>query len=83
VSNIAEGYERDGDKEFVQYLYIAKGSCGEVRAQLYLAQVRQYISAEQFAALSASALQVSRVIYGLIEYLRQSQITGKNFKATG
>jgi four helix bundle protein len=83
VSNIAEGYERDGDKEFLQFLYIAKGSCGEVRAQLYLAHDRKYLSSEQFAALSSKAVQTSRVISGLIKYLRQSQITGKKFKATG
>ncbi|MGH9871709.1 MAG: four helix bundle protein [Pyrinomonadaceae bacterium] len=83
ASNIAEGYERDGDKEFVQFLYIAKGSCGEVRAQLYLAHDRSYLSAEQFAALSSKAVQISKVLSGLIKYLRQSQITGKKFKATG
>ncbi|HEV7745319.1 MAG TPA: four helix bundle protein [Pyrinomonadaceae bacterium] len=83
VSNIAEGYERDGDKEFLQFLYIAKGSCGEVRAQLYLAYDRKYLSSEQFAALSSKAVQTSRVISGLIKYLRQSQVTGKKFKATG
>jgi four helix bundle protein len=83
VSNIAEGYERDGDKEFIQFLYIAKGSCGEVRAQLYLASDRKYLSSEQFAALSSKAVQTSRVISGLVKYLRQSQLTGKKFKATG
>lgn len=83
VSNIAEGYERDGDKEFLQFLYIAKGSCGEVRAQLYLAYDRKYLSSEQFEALSSKAVQTSRVISGLIKYLRQSQMTGKKFKATG
>ena len=83
VSNIAEGYERDGDKEFVQFLYIAKGSCGEVRAQLYLAYDRNYLTPENFATLSSKAVQISRVISGLIKYLRQSQITGKKFKAAG
>ena len=83
VSNIAEGYERDGDKEFVQFLYIAKGSCGEVRAQLYLAYDRNYLRREQFATLSSKAVQISKVISGLIKYLRQSQITGKRFKAAG
>ena len=83
VSNIAEGYERDGDKEFVQFLYIAKGSCGEVRAQLYLAYDRDYLTSEKFATLSSKAVQISRVISGLIKYLRQSQITGKKFKAAG
>ena len=83
VSNIAEGYERDGDKEFVQFLYIAKGSCGEVRAQLHLAYDRNYLTREQFATLSSKAVQISKVISGLIKYLRQSQITGKKFKAAG
>ena len=83
VSNIAEGYERDGDKEFVQFLYIAKGSCGEVRAQLYLAYDRNYLTPEKFATLSSKAVQISRVISGLIKYLRKSQITGKKFKAAG
>jgi four helix bundle protein len=80
VSNIAEGYERDGDKEFLQFLFIAKGSSGEVRAQLYLAHDRAYLSDEEFSELSRKALQLSRVIAGLIKYLRQSQLTGKKYK---
>ena len=80
VSNIAEGYERDGDREFLQFLFVAKGSCGEVRAQLYLAHDRAYLSDEEFSELSKKALQLSRVIAGLIKYLRQSQITGKKYK---
>lgn len=83
VSNIAEGFERDGDKEFVQFLFVAKGSCGVVRAQLYLAYDRQYLSEEEFAELTQKALQLSRVIAGLIKYLRQSQITGKKYKVVG
>jgi len=83
VSNIAEGFERDGDREFLQFLFVAKGSCGEVRAQLYLAYDRNYLSEEDFGDLSQKALQLSRVIAGLIKYLRQSQITGKKYKVVG
>ncbi len=80
VSNIAEGYERDGDKEFLQFLFVAKGSCGEVRAQLSLTHDRAYISDEEFGELSSKALQLSRVISGLIKYLRQSPLTGRKYK---
>ena len=80
LSNIADGFERDGDREFLQFLFIAKGSCGEVRAQLYLAYDRKYLSEEEFGELTQKALQLSRMIAGLIKYLRQSQITGKKYK---
>lgn len=80
VSNIAEGYERDGDKEFIQFLFVAKGSCGELRAQLYLAHDGHYISEAQIQELFNGALEVSRMISGLIKYLRQSQMSGKKYK---
>lgn len=80
VSNIAEGFERDGDREFLQFLFVAKGSCGEVRAQLHLAYDRKYLTEDEFGELTQKTLQLSRMIAGLTKYLRQSQITGKKYK---
>jgi four helix bundle protein len=83
VSNIAEGLERDGDKEFLQFLSVAKGSCGEVRAQLCLARDQKYISETEFQDLTTKAIQLSRLISGLIRDLRQSQFSGKKYKTAG
>jgi four helix bundle protein len=80
VSNIAEGFERDGDREFVQFLFIAKGSGGEVRAQLYLAHDRSYLSDDQFQEIHAKAVELSRILAGLIRYLQQSKIAGRKYK---
>jgi four helix bundle protein len=80
LSNIAEGFERGGDKEFLQFLATAKGSCGEVRAQLYVAMDQQYIGEEQFTALSNKAIEISQMLSGLIKYLRQSEMRGSKYK---
>lgn len=70
LSNIAEGFERGGKAEFTRFLMIAKGSAGEVRAQLFVAKDQGYIGDQEFAKLHEMASDVSRMISGLIAYLK-------------
>ncbi len=80
MANIAEGYERSGTGEFMQFLAIAKGSAGEVKAQLYVALDQNYIQEETFQRLSALTTETGRMIGGLMNYLRQSGVKGTRFK---
>lgn len=80
LSNIAEGFERNGDKEFIQFLTVAKGSCGEARAQLYVAFDQAYLDESEFAELEKRLSEISRMISGLIKYLKQSELRGSKFK---
>jgi four helix bundle protein len=82
MSNIAEGFDRSGTAEFVQFLSIAKGSAAEVVSQLHVALDQKYISKEEFERLCALATEVGRKIGALIGYLRKSGIRGSKFRET-
>ena len=70
-SNIAEGFERDTDKEFKRFLYISKASCAEVRSQLYLASDLDYINSVDFEDLSLKTIVISRLLGSFIKYLKK------------
>ena len=79
MDNIAEGFERGGNKEFVQFPSFAKGSAGEVRSQLYRALDRNHIDLQSFNEIKGDALVINKLISGLISYLNTSSLRGNKF----
>ena len=69
MNNIAEGYERNSNKEFRNFLFISKGSSGEVRSMLYIAKDLNYIPNPLFTDLNNRAFEISKIISGLIKSL--------------
>ena len=69
MNNIAEGYERKSNNEFKHFLFIAKGSSGEVRSMLYLGMELNYITQLQFIELRNKTEEISKMLSGLIKTL--------------
>ncbi len=80
MSNIAEGFDRGGDKEFVQLLYVSKGSCSELRSQLYAAKDAGYLDPEEFKMAFGLAEETSKILQGLIKAIKKRDETGHKFK---
>ena len=82
MSNIAEGFERGGNKEFRQFLSLAKGSAGEVKSQLYIALDVGFVNQADFTKLYNQADEIGKMINGLMEYLKNTDLKGSKFKQT-
>ena len=80
MDNIAEGFERDGNGEFKQYLFIAKGSCGETRSQIYRAYDYGFLDENTFKELKSQSVEISQSISNFIDYLQNTDIKGLKYK---
>lgn len=80
TANIAEGIEREGNREFVQFLSHSKGSCGEVQDHLYTALDQSYLTQEQFDELYRKASEVGQKLGAFMNYLQRTEIRGRKFR---
>ncbi|MCX8015053.1 MAG: four helix bundle protein [candidate division WOR-3 bacterium] len=80
ISNIAEGFERGSNQELIQFLYIAKASCGEVRAQLLIAYDQKYLAEDNYQSLIKQAKLIAGMLGNLITHLKGSKFRGSKFK---
>lgn len=79
-SNIAEGFERSGNKELANFFWIAKGSAGEVASQLYTILDAGYITQDEFDDVYDCARKCSYLIYQFLEFLKNSRVKGERYK---
>ena len=79
-SNISEGYERDGINQFIYFLAVSKGSCGELRTQLRIAFNLKYMSENEYNQLNVKCLSTSKQLSGFIKYLRNYKLNEKSNK---
>jgi len=80
ISNVAEGFEHGSNTELIQFLYIAKGSCGEVRAQLMIASDQKYIENKIYDSLYDQSRRISGMLNNLISYLKTAPHPGEKFR---
>jgi len=79
-SNIAEGFERGGNKEFIRFLSIAKGSAGEVLTQLHIAMDLGHLTENEFERLQDQTVRIGRMLGGFVQYLKKSSRKGPTYE---